>query len=66
VLKIGRISHIKPGTLYGVDGYAKVPEHALFIDCTATAAVQKPVSPIWDGGTITPRLLQVPRVSLSD
>ena len=65
VLKIGRISHIEPGTLHGVDGDAKVPEHALFIDCTATAAVRKAVSPIWDGGTITPQLLQVPLVSLS-
>ncbi|MEH6586210.1 MAG: NAD(P)/FAD-dependent oxidoreductase [Halioglobus sp.] len=65
VLKIGRISHIDPGTLHGVEGDAKVPENALFIDCTATAAVRKTVSPIWDGGTITPQLLQVPLVSLS-
>ena len=65
VLKIGRISHIEPGTLHGAEGDAKVPENALFIDCTATAAVRKPVSPIWDGDTITPQLLQVPLVSLS-
>lgn len=65
VLKIGRINHIEPGTLHGVDGDAKVPEHALYIDCTATAAVRKEVSPIWDGDTITPQLLQVPLVSLS-
>ncbi|MEH6592685.1 MAG: hypothetical protein V7746_20630 [Halioglobus sp.] len=65
VLKIGRISHIEPGVLQGVDADAEVPEDALFIDCTATAAPRKAVSPIWDGGRITPQLLQVPLVSLS-
>jgi hypothetical protein len=65
VLRIGRISHIEPGTLHGVDGDAEVPEHALYIDCTATAAPRQAVSPIWDGDRITPQLLQVPLVSLS-
>jgi hypothetical protein len=44
VLKIGRISHIEPGTLHGADSDATVPEHALFIDCTATAAPRKAVA----------------------
>jgi|AntAceMinimDraft_5_1070358.scaffolds.fasta_scaffold05857_4 hypothetical protein len=65
VLKIGRISRIEPGTLHGADSAADVPENALFIDCTATAAPRTAVSPIWNGDTITPQLLQVPLVSLS-
>lgn len=65
VLRIGRISHIEPGTIHGANGDAKVPADALFIDCTATAAPPKAVSPIWHEDTITPQLLQVPLVSLS-
>lgn len=65
VLRIGRVNHIEPGIVYGVDSDAEVPEHAPFIDCTATAAPRKAVSPIRHGDTITPQLLQVPLVSLS-
>lgn len=65
VIKIGRVTMVKPGLLQGVDGDAEVPIDSLFIDCTATAAARASVSQIWQGSRIVPSLLQVPLVSLS-
>lgn len=65
IIKIGRVNRIENGMLRGVDGDAAVPEGALHIDCTATAAPRGGFSPIWTEGLITPQLLQVPLVSLS-
>ncbi len=66
VIRIGRVKSVSPGMLTGVDGTASVPEDALYIDCTATAAPRSVTEPIWQGEhTIVPQLMQVPLVSLS-
>ncbi len=65
-IRIGRVKSVSPGMLTGVDGTASVPEDALYIDCTATAAPRSGTEPIWQGeDTIVPQLMQVPLVSLS-
>lgn len=65
IIRIGRISRIERGVLHGADGEARVPEDAMFIDCTASAAEPIPPVPIWSQDRIVPQLLQVPLVSLS-
>lgn len=65
IIRIGRVSKVERGMLHGAKGNAPVPEDAMFIDCTASAATPKTPQPIWQEGRIIPQLLQVPLVSLS-
>jgi hypothetical protein len=69
VIREGRVSAIEPGLLRFEGSEVSVPEHSLFIDCTASAVpftVRKDgQQPIFRGDTIVLQPLQVPLVVFS-
>ncbi|NNU14887.1 NAD(P)-binding protein [Parvularcula sp. ZS-1/3] len=65
IVRMGRVREITPGKIKLDGGEAQVPEHSLFIDCTASAIDKKPTRPIFEDDLITCQILRFPSISLS-
>jgi hypothetical protein len=53
IVRLGRVERISRGSVTLAEGHRDVPEHSLFIDCTADGLATKEVKPIFAAGLIT-------------
>ena len=53
VIRMGHVQSIEPAEIVLDGGSIALSPSALFIDCTADGAPQRPAEPVFDGGTIT-------------
>lgn len=65
VIRRGRVQALQANIIKFVDGGEPISGSPLFIDCTASAAVPRPVQPIFQGDRIILQYVRSPLTSLS-
>jgi hypothetical protein len=65
VIRLGRVQALKADHLLLDNGRVDVAENTLFVDCTASAIVEKPMQQVFQAATIVPQLLRAPLVAFS-
>ena len=65
VIRLGRVQALHADHMQLDLGRVDVANNTLFIDCTASAIVEKPMQPVFQPSIIFPQLLRAPLVALS-
>jgi len=65
VIRLGRVQALQADQILLDQGRLDVPGNTLFIDCTASAIVERPMQPVFQAHTIVPQLLRVPLIAFS-
>lgn len=65
VIRLGRVLALQTDHMLLDKGRVDVPKNTLFVDCTASAIVAKPMQPVFQADTIVPQLLRAPLVAFS-
>jgi NAD(P)-binding Rossmann-like domain len=65
VVRKGRVQTIEPGAMVLDGGRVAMEPGTLYIDCTASAVVQRPLQPIFQPGKIVLQLVRAPLPSFS-
>ncbi len=58
VIRKGHVTALKPGEMVLQQASLKMPEDAIYIDCTATAVDRRAPVPVFQDGLITPQMLR--------
>lgn len=66
VIRKGHVRAVEPNALLFDSSRVEIPgDHALFIDCTASAVEKRPAVPIFQGDRIVPQLVRAPQPAFS-
>lgn len=65
VIRLGRLQALEGHCMTLDQGRMDVPRNTLFIDCTASAIVEKSMQPVFQANAIVPQLLRAPLVAFS-
>ena len=65
IVRRGRVQALHEKSIKFVDGMEPVPDSPLYIDCTASAAIPRPIKPIFQGDRITLQYVRSPLTVLS-
>ncbi|MFO0317629.1 MAG: NAD(P)-binding protein [Hyphomonadaceae bacterium] len=65
VIRKGRVTSISPTSVVLEGGQESFGENTLFIDCSATAVVDRPAVPVFQGDIIVPQMIRIPQPAFS-
>jgi hypothetical protein len=65
VIRLGRLQALRGDHMLLEQGRVDVSGNTLFIDCTASAIVDKPLQPVFQAATIVPQLMRAPLIAFS-
>jgi hypothetical protein len=65
IVRLGRIQKIEPDQITFAEGKLKADPNWLYVDCSASAIVLRPSTPVFSGNTITPQFIRTVQPTFS-
>ncbi len=65
IVRMGRIQRIEPNQITFAEGVLKADPNWLYVDCSASAIILRPSTPVFSGNTITPQFIRTVQPTFS-